>query len=190
MQPLMVITHTNTAQQEKKYKITKSLAMNYSHCVQKNSSKSPVIAIHRRAAANKITVVVIQSSLCVRLPLILHCNLCWPRALWGAQPASVWLELPVSRYSCPGRGEERRTGKRQASSRRTHTHVGFYSGLSCSLQTEHGTRSQRPSLSFSRVRVCVRECTDVLNVHACVWFRVLTVCVYVCALLQRLGAAG
>lgn len=69
--------------------------------------KSPVLALHERAAPNKkhcnpIFIV------CAPVLLILHCNLRWPRALWGVggggvQPALVRLELPVSRYSCPGR---------------------------------------------------------------------------------------
>lgn len=119
MQPPTVLTLTNTAQQEEKQRITQSLAMNYSHRVRnqkrkkkkkKKRMKSPVFqhftSAQLRIIKKKITAVVIQSSSCVRPPLLLRCNLCWPRASWGLKPASVRSQLPVSRYSCPGRGEE------------------------------------------------------------------------------------
>lgn len=57
--------------------------------------------------------------MCVPTLLILHCNLCWPPRIvgWGgggAQLASVWLELPVSRYSLSREGRWGAAGVEEA----------------------------------------------------------------------------
>lgn len=143
--------------------------MNYSHCVPKNSSKSPATAIHTRAAANKITVAVIQSSLCVRTttadsPLQ---SLPAPRIVGGLKlPLNDWS----SRYPViPVPGEEGSAERgRQASAGRTRRRTRAHARtLTCTVeapaasQTSMGAGFHRlfPSLARSLALscTCLRE---------------------------------
>lgn len=108
-----------------------------------------------------------------------------PRASWGLKPASVRLELPVSRYSCPGRGdhEEEEEAGEQPPDARTHRRTrsltstvggdgegrggaGRRSGSlrkPCMGPTDTHARTLSPSLFLCRARVCGRACARLVS---------------------------
>lgn len=163
--------------------------MNYSHRVQKNSSKSPVLPIHTRAAANKC--------FCCCNPIFTVCeptadsplqSLLAPRIVGGStghcmiRAPGIPLFLSRARR---GAQEREEAGKQPPDAHiDAHAHWLLQQKLLQPAKRAWDPLSLALSLSlsfflsFSCTCICERECTGVLNVHACVWLRVWTL--YVC----------